>query len=333
MSTQAEQSSDTYQMTPEQQQLFNRVLLAVMLIGLGVWLGSFLFSVNGPLYNEDGYKTNLYTEFISIGITVGLLNFLAEQREKRRRKRDKIERLRREVRSDINSTARSAVNEAREEGWLTNSDKEPIFKHVALTNIDYEEGSVTDLTKANLNNANLEGSYLAGGNLYRAKLQNANLQGANLEDANLTEANLNFANLRGARLARTWLMKADFIDANLQDAFLRAFSLQEAFLNGANLQNADLRGVLVTGASLVGTNLKKADLSFANLENADLHGSNLRGTYLEGAIFNENTTLPDGSKWNSALTDEHLNSRFGAVFDYVQYHNDKELGNVQPKSS
>ena len=44
-------------------------------------------------------------------------------------------------------------------------------------------------------------------------------------------------------------------------------------------------------------NLQEADLRGANLQEANLWGANLQGADLGGATFDENTMLPDGTKW------------------------------------
>ena len=69
---------------------------------------------------------------------------------------------------------------------------------------------------------------------------------------------------------------------NLQEADLRGANLQEAILWLANLQEA---------------NLRVANLQEANLWGTNLWGANLQGADLGGATFDENTMLPDGTKW------------------------------------
>ena len=74
---------------------------------------------------------------------------------------------------------------------------------------------------------------------------------------------------------------------NLQEADLRGANLQEAILWLANLQEANLRVA----------SLQEANLRVANLQEANLWGANLQGADLGGATFDENTMLPDGTKW------------------------------------
>jgi len=95
--------------------------------------------------------------------------------------------------------------------------------------------------------------------------------------------------------------------ADLSGAGLLGADLGGAYLRVADLLGADLRGTYLGGAelgaaNLLGADLRWANLSWANLLGADLRGANLGGAYLEraelgAAIFHENTTLPNGTKW------------------------------------
>jgi uncharacterized protein YjbI with pentapeptide repeats len=127
-----------------------------------------------------------------------------------------------------------------------------------------------------LENGSLRGKVFTKANLQGVDLTRADLQGSKLNWANLKEADLTYANLQGADLGGTHFEKASddaaraatFWDANLRDAILR-----QATLFGVNFGRADLRGA----------KLNDAKLTFA--------------TDLENAKCDENTILPDGSKW------------------------------------
>ncbi len=233
--------------------LLYRLLGGLALVLLGIGIGSWLFGPAG-LYREDGYSTNLFTEFISIGVTVFVIDLLNRQRDERNRIKDLQARLLREVRSPENAIARHAIHELREHGWLAG-----------------EDGL---LKGANLRSANLQGANLGGANLQGAELVFAKLQGANLVLANLQGAELVFAELQGA---------------NLGFAKLQGAVLGTATLRGAHLDNAKLHG-----AQLRETNLQDADLYKANLQGANLMGASLHGAKnLETAVFDEKTVLPD----------------------------------------
>jgi hypothetical protein len=124
--------------------------------------------------------------------------------------------------------------------------------------------------------------WLYDGSLRGANLSRTNLQGAILFKANLQRAYLGIANLQGANLYRADLQGASLSGANLQEADLLQANLQRADLRGANLQRAYLNWVKLQGAYLVQANLQGAFLLQANLQ---------------GAEFDEDTILPDGTKW------------------------------------
>ena len=91
-----------------------------------------------------------------------------------------------------------------------------------------------------------------------------------------------------------------YFNANLREA-----NLHHVELEGANLYTADLKGARIKG-NLRGVRLVKADLRGArlvrpNLEGANLRRANLEGARLVGVKFNEETTLPDGTKWAPEL--------------------------------
>ncbi len=75
-------------------------------------------------------------------------------------------------------------------------------------------------------------------------------------------------------------------------------------LRGANLASIDLQSIDLHKADLQEvvlreTNLLKAKLGQADLRGADLSGTNLKKANLDGAIFNEQTILPDNTQWTS----------------------------------
>jgi hypothetical protein len=137
------------------------------------------------------------------------------------------------------------------------------------------DGSLKDLViaNANLNNVQLLGANLQGSVLEGSKLKNADLRSANLEEASLDEADLRGADLSGANLHFATLQ-----GANLAGAFLDGADLRGAFLENANLTNATLYGVKL------GWSINSDDYSI-----------------LPAAKFDEETILPDGSRWNPEI--------------------------------
>lgn len=218
----------------------------LLLVVVGVAIGAALFSGENPLYEDlTGYFTNLYTEAISVGLTILVLNNLQARRDKRNREEEIKEQLIREAGSRSHDTAIRAVDVMRKRGWL--------------------QGDDGILQSADLSYANLEDV-----SLYRANLQSVRLSRANLQGAYLWEANL-----QGA-----FVWKANLQDTNLELANLAGANLWEANLQGTNFVNADLKG-----AKLNNTNLEGANLREANLQSADFSLANLQGAKLVSARF------------------------------------------------
>jgi uncharacterized protein YjbI with pentapeptide repeats len=277
--------------------IFYFIAIAGMLILFGVWLGTALF-------DADSILPNVYTEVLSIGVTVLILNKLAERREENALKR----RLIMNAGSLSNEIAKDAVHQIRRRDWL--SGKDGILKRAYLWEANLE--------RANLNGANLENTRLFGANLESANLSITNLQDAILRRANLQNADLASANLentdlfgailQGAKLERANLQSAKLLGAdlkgsklegsNLQDANLYGAYLQDADLKVANLERADLRKVNLQGALLMGARLRGADMGGADLQGADLMGANLQGASLAGVKLDAETILPDGSRYD-----------------------------------
>jgi uncharacterized protein YjbI with pentapeptide repeats len=141
--------------------------------------------------------------------------------------------------------------------------------------------------------------WLRDGSLKQVWLHNANLARADLSFAHLTEAQLVVADLRGTDLShstleRTVFLKADASQANLIDANLREAKFLYANLRGANLEGADFCGADLTKADLL-----LAVLAGWNLEpNEDETQRWLKPVFkVNHTHFDENTILPDGSRW------------------------------------
>lgn len=209
----------------------------LLLVALGIVLG--ILVVAGLTWfrsDSEGtlsYLTNLFTEAISIVITVVLVGIWSERRAEVRRVEQLKKDLVRFAGKPVNDIAKDAVDELWHYGWL--------------------EGQDGLLKGANLRNANLEGADLTNANLQGADLFQANLQASNLYAANLTGAYLSLASLQGARLN----------SANLQGARLNVANLQGTAFTRANLQHADLRGTNPQGAVLAESNLQGASLEGA----------------------------------------------------------------------
>ncbi len=245
-----------------------------LLVLLGVLIGGVMFR------GDSGYPTNLYTELISIGVTVFILDLRADWRENRRREREIKDRLIRDAGSTVNDSANAAVDEIRKRGWLV--------------------GVNSLLIGMDLRRANLRG----------ARFDLANLSGADLFDAELRGANLRNATLVGVTLQNADLQDAHLWAANLEGASLRGADLRHANLRKANLHNCDMLSTRLDGADLQDCDLTDANLGAANLRAADLRGATLNGARLiqrtamgEVAVaeFDQSTILPDGRRWSPQI--------------------------------
>lgn len=150
------------------------------------------------------------------------------------------------------------------------------------------------------------GMDLRHANLAEASLFKSELQEADLFHANLHRAFMFRSELEGANLYRANLQEANLAATNLQRANLGIADLQKAVLFGANLREANLALANLKGANLFGANLQSANLSFAYLQGADLSGADLEGANLERVKINNETYLPDGTKWTEETQLSHF---------------------------
>ena len=186
----------------------------IVLVLIGITIGAVLFG------DDSGYGTNLYTEAISVGLTILVLNGLQERRDKKNRIIELQEELVLQAGSRSNATAISAIDMLRKRGWLgrqavnhgRESDELSLLEGVDLSFADLHNA---DLVKANLKSTNLRTANLKGGYLFQANLENTELLLTNLEGADLLEANLEGANL--------W--KANLKGANLQGVKLNEYTI------------------------------------------------------------------------------------------------------------
>jgi len=245
------------------------LVMAVLAVGI-VILGSLYLhgEINVRTLINDLYA-NGGSEFLSIAITVLVIEKLNEQRAKReadareitirqeaedREKRDLIAQMG----SPINNFALEAVRVLRLRGWL-------------------QDGSVSK-AEANLAEADLRRAKLKDINLRGVDLTSADLRHADLTSAQLGQCKLFEADLREAILSWTKFPRANLGSANLDRVSLSQANLLEADLENANLHRANLYRVILRGANLTNANLSRAK-------------------HLDTVEFDRNTTLPDGSKY------------------------------------
>lgn len=104
------------------------------------------------------------------------------------------------------------------------------------------------------------------------------------------------------------------IDGSLEGKIFNGADLSHAWLKQANLKMVHLQYAKLDGAQLGGAILQGADIQFATMNGAwltstDLRGANLYGvdlanvSHLERAIYDTDTVLPDGNKYDPNSTD------------------------------
>ncbi len=173
--------------------------IGFVLLGVGVLIGG---SINFLPEFWTGTSSNLGVEFLSIAITVLVIDGL----NKREAKREKQSDLILQMQSKDNSIAAAAVDQLRIRGWMQADS--------------------------------LEEEYITGANLENVNLQWANLQRTQVSETNLQGAHLDGAQLQGAVFKNAILQNAALVCANLKGTTFNATSLHGANLKDANLEGA-----------------------------------------------------------------------------------------------
>ncbi len=268
-----------------------RILGGLVLVGIGVWLGANLFA------GDAGYGTNLYTEFISIAVTVFIIDILNRRRDERRREQELREQLVLDLHSPNNSTAIEAIHKMHVRDWLS-GEESPLRKGVFFE-VDWRNAQLSgsDLESAKFFGARLEGADLSAAYLYFAYMSQINLAKAKLRDAYLDCADLSFACLEGTNLSSASLLDTELKSANLNDADCSWANFEGANLEYTTMTYSDFDHVNLEKANLRNANLEGASFCNANLKGASLYDAHLKDVDLVNVKFDENTTLPHGGEW------------------------------------
>ena len=235
--------------------------------------------------------TDLAPELIGIGITLILIDWAVERRQREELKRQLI----RQMGSNIRDVAVPAARELAHYEWLYDGT----LKGASLVEADL---SAAQLARANLSGASLYQAILRKANLLDANLNEAILVNANLSGAYLPRATLIQASLQGITLNNAILGNADLSGAALAYATLISCHLRDAQLNGvdltrADMQNADLRSANLERADMQHADLRDAKLKWADLRDADLAGArNWTIAQLAQASSLGWATMPDGER-------------------------------------
>lgn len=283
----------------KENQMTYRILGGLLLVGIGVLLGVSAFQSE-----VASYITNLYTETMSIVVTVFILDLINRHRNEQQRVHELREALSRQLGSGVNVQAKRATEELRYYGWLNNGMLHSLdLTRANLEKLNLIEASLqqanfddADMREVQLHYGKLQGATMRRTNLEGAVLYETNLEGADLNDAKLEEATVTGSNLKNAKLRSANLTKAELSNANLQNATLANAKMQKAKLNLADLRGADLFGADLRQAQLNGANLTGTKLKFAKLE-----GAQIKPSRFGLARLDETTILPDGTHYQSEL--------------------------------
>ena len=96
-------------------------------------------------------------------------------------------------------------------------------------------------------------------------------------------------------LARNW--EKEGRPDRFRHAKLKRADLRGAQLDGSDWSYADLRKASLQNAYLACANLRRANLRHANLQATHLESANLQEASLRHAKLDEETILPDGTRW------------------------------------
>lgn len=278
--------------------------LGIVILAIGFLLGATWFEGDD---NGLSYVTNLYTELISIGVTVVILDRLNQWRDDRRLKHNLLE----DLKSASVAPAVNSLDRLRRENWLDENGL--VGKDLQRANWEGAYIGGLNFENAYMRNINLKSVTSRDGkknqpvNFKNANLQEALLQNAILNGANLSGAILNSANLSGAKLNNANLTNAFSIGMNLSNTHLMNAVLIDTILRGAKITNAhfeesDLTGAMLNDANLTNTFFVKTNLNGVHFEGTNLTGAIFIDAILENVVWAEKSgrspaTLPDGKTW------------------------------------
>lgn len=199
---------------------------------------------------------NLASEFLSIAITILLINFLYEKKEKNLNKR----RLIRELGSEDKGFTSRALKEIIELGYHNDGTLAGI--NLAKANLEGLDLSGLNLKNVDFSFANLNTAILKGCNLDGAILNDAQLREVNLEDCSLNQTQMARCNFYSARMNRSILTNCELLKANLAQC-----ELIDATINSCKLEEAVLKLGNFNRSSFELCTFSRADVTSANLRN------------------------------------------------------------------
>lgn len=246
----------------------------------------FLVGIASTADVDTWFIDGFWPELLGTAMTIVIIDRLVDYRSQIRETKRHQKRLIRQAKGQSNELAKVAIDEMRDEGWLTVDDGEQLLKGAKLWNANLQD--------ADLYKANLQGAELIQANLQGAMLDEADLQETDLSGADLQSVKLEVINLQGANLSFAVIEAATMLHPNFEEADLSYSTLKGSHLPFSNLQSANLEAANLENTNLVYARLQQANFSGANLQGVILRDASLRGAVIdEYTKFNEKTVLPD----------------------------------------
>jgi len=165
-----------------------------------------------------------------------------------------------------------------------------------------DESKKTNLGQATFNKAVLISVDLSGFD---------NLAGCKFENADLTRSNLSGSNLPSSKFFGANLGSVNLTNANLEAADLSEARLRYSKLNGANLAGSTYGGADFYEAELRGTDFRGAKLGVKPELDEDDNQVDYESASFFEAYFDNETILPDGTKYSSSISNETIFRSYG----------------------
>lgn len=201
--------------------------------------------------------SNFCAEFISLAITILIIDYLYDKKEKENNKKRLIRELGCE---DIGLTSR-ALKEIKELGYINDG---------SLNNADFSKATLNglDFSNCKLNNLNFSNALLISSDFSNSELRNCdfshcNLNGINFNRAKLVNVKFHKAELYGATFHNSKMQNSDLLRANLDncefiDAEIEVSKFEDTFLRCSNLFKAKFKACNFLNSDFTNANLEKA---------------------------------------------------------------------------
>ncbi|MEO0563950.1 MAG: pentapeptide repeat-containing protein [Chloroflexota bacterium] len=153
------------------------------------------------------YYANISSELGSVAITVLIIDYLNDRRQREEEK----QRLIRQMGSTERGLAMAAVEELKASGAI---------KDGSLIGVNLEEAKLSGVRmgRADVRHARMDFADLSGAHLYFANMERADMSGSDLRGTVLTGANLRHADVVAAKLQGALLSEADLTHCKIDRA-------------------------------------------------------------------------------------------------------------------